>query len=74
MNFICIDNDNMTGILTKGKQYKGKYSLHRDFITIFRCDDKKIGHFEGYRFEEVIDTVLEPQVSIFQYSLETEKR
>ena len=75
MNFLCLNADDMSGILTKGRTYKGEYAKHLNLVKIFRCDDKKYGYFDGYRFEEVVDTVLsEPEVRIYNYFVEVEKR
>lgn len=69
--FRCINNDEMDGILTKGREYAGEYAKHRDLVTIFRCDDKNKGHFSGKRFEEVKEEeYAEPIVSIYTYSLD----
>lgn len=73
MKFRCINNDKMDGILTKGKEYAGEMAYHRDFIKIFRCDDKHPGYFEPYRFVEVKDVVMADEVKINHYFVEVEK-
>lgn len=75
MKFRCINNDEMDGILTKGREYAGEMAKHRDWIKIFRCDDKKPGFFEPYRFVEVKEEVIPVyEVKINHYFVEVEKR
>ena len=78
MRLRCTNNDEMDGILTKGRVYAGEMAYHRDFIKIYRCDDKLPGFFEFYRFEEVVtdvDPILwgDPEVKINHYFVEVEK-
>ena len=74
MKFRCINNDEMDGILTKGREYAGEMAKHRDFIKIFRCDDKHSGFFEMYRFEEVGDALVHgDMIKINHYFVEAEK-
>jgi len=71
MKFLCINNDEMDGILTGGKEYAGEMAYHRDFIKIFRCDDKHSGYFEPYRFVEVKEEEhAEPIIAIYTCSLD----
>ena len=77
MEFRCINADGMSGILTKGRVYKGEYARHLRYVKIYRCDDKHLGYFTDDRFEEVIsdtDPILwgEPEVKINTYSLYSE--
>lgn len=75
MKFRCINNDKMDGILTKGRIYAGEMAYHRDFIKIFRCDDKYPGYFEPYRFVEVKEEVIPVyEVKINHYFVEVEKK
>jgi hypothetical protein len=74
MKFTCIDSTEMDGILIKGKQYTGERAYHRNFVKIFRCDDKVSGFFELSRFEEVKEVVIADEVNINHYSVEVEKR
>jgi hypothetical protein len=70
MKFCCTNNDDMEGILTVGRVYTGEMAYPRNYIKIFRCDDSHPGYFEGYRFQEVVDSVLsEPVVKINHYTL-----
>lgn len=75
MKFRCINNDEMDGILTKGREYAGEMAYHRDFIKIYHCDDKHPGYFEPYRFVEVGDAVVHSdEVKITHYFVEVEKK
>jgi len=72
MKFRCINNDEMDGILTKGREYAGEMANHRDWIKIFRCDDKHCGYFEPGRFEEVSEALVHGDiVKINHYFIET---
>lgn len=75
MNYKCINNHDLEGILTLNKEYKGDVAFHLDYIKIYRCDDKKGGYFRANRFVEVPDTVsvVEPQTKVNQYFLYAEK-
>lgn len=74
MKLRCTNNDDMDGILTVGRVYAGEMAYHRDFIKIYRCDDKHPGFFEAYRFVEVKDVVLADEVKITHYFVEVEKK
>lgn len=76
MNFLCLNADGMSDILTKGKVYKGEYAKHLNVVKIFRCDDKKVGFFESDRFKEVEELTTanpEPEVRIYNYFMEVGK-
>lgn len=73
MEFRCINAEGMSGILTKGRVYKGEYARHLRYVKIYRCDDKNPGYFTDDRFEEVKEIDLgEPEVKINTYSLYSE--
>ena len=76
MKFRCLDNTDVEGLLTVGKEYKGE--VFGDMcVHVFRCDDKGSAHFLPARFElvpEEIDTVSEPEVSIYVYTLEGKQK
>lgn len=75
MKFRCINNDEMDGILTKGKEYAGEMAKHRDFIKIYRCDDKGVGYFTPDRFVEVGEALVHGDlVKINHYFVEVEKK
>ena len=71
MEFRCINAEGMSGILTKGRVYKGDYARHLRYVKIYRCDDKKPGYFTDDRFEEVLPEQKET-VKITNYSLYAE--
>ena len=75
MEFRCINAEGMSGILTKGRVYKGEYARHLRYVKIYRCDDKHLGYFTDDRFEEVKEIDLgEPEVKINHYFMEVEKK
>jgi len=75
MKLRCTNNDEMDGILTKGRVYAGEMAYHRDFIKIYRCDDKHPGFFEPYRFAEVGESLVHGDiVKITHYFVEVEKK
>ena len=71
MEFRCINAEGMSGILTKGRVYKGDYARHLRYVKIYRCDDKHLGYFTDDRFEEVLPEQKET-VKITNYSLYSE--
>ena len=77
MKFRCLDNTDVEELLTVGKVYAG-VDVVGIMVRVFRCDDKHEGNFRSERFElvpEEIDTVSkEPEVSIYVYTLDTQKR
>ena len=70
MEFRCINAEGMSGILTKGRVYKGEYARHLRYVKIYRCDDKKpTEYFMEDRFEEVKENEdAEPTTAIYTYS------
>lgn len=75
MKYRCIDNQDVEELLTLNREYSA-YCIVGIAVRVFRCDDKKEGTFMIERFLEVIDDNMsnEPEVSIYQCSLDTERK
>ena len=74
MKFRCINNTDVEDLLTVGKVYVG-HDVVGIAVKVYRCDDKREGHFKGHRFELAEDLVpANPTTTIWEYTVEGKEK